>query len=89
MFAPGSRYANLPTYTVTDHRGRSVAVVPAAPPPLQRLRGIHCRKEGERLDHLAQLYLQDGTAFWRIAEENGVMLAESLSEAADIEIPVR
>ena len=89
MFAPGSRYANLPTYTVTDHRGRSVSVVIAPPPPVQQLRGIHRRKEGERLDHLAYLYLQDGTAFWAIAEQNGAMLAEALSEATDLEIPVR
>lgn len=57
MFDSKSRYANLQTYSVTDHRGRTVAVVPVPPPPDEATLGIHVLRQGERLDHLAQRYL--------------------------------
>lgn len=87
MFDQKSRYVKLAQYTVTDHRGRSVSVVPVAPAPAQALLGTHRRVGDQRLDYLANLYLRNQTGFWRIAEENDVMLAETLSEASDIKIP--
>ena len=86
-FDPKSRYASLPLYQVRDHRGRTVEVVPVPQAPGEALRGIHVRKEGERLDLLASKYLDDAAGYWRIAEENDVMLAEALTEAQEIEIP--
>jgi hypothetical protein len=87
MFDPKSRYAKQPTYTVTDHRGRQVQVVAVPPAPGERVLGFHLRKQGERLDLLAALYLKDPAAFWRIAEVNGVALAEALTEAREVAIP--
>lgn len=87
MFDPKSRYAGLQTYTVKDHRGRHVAVVPVPPPPNQALLGIHVLRQGERLDHLAQKYLDNAAGFWRICEINEVMLAEALTEQREIDIP--
>jgi hypothetical protein len=87
MFDPKSRYFSLQTYTVKDHRGRTVAVVPVPSPPLQTLLGIHVLRQGERLDHLAQKYLDNGAGFWRICEINDVMSAESLTETREISIP--
>ena len=87
MFDPKSRYFSLQTYTVKDHRGREVAVVPVPPPPVQTLLGIHVLRQGERLDHLAQKYLENALGFWRICEMNDVMFAESLTEAREISIP--
>ena len=87
MFDPKSRYAGLPTYTVTDHRGRAVAVVAVPPQPVQALLGIHVLRQGERLDHLAQNYLDNPAGFWRICELNEVMLAEALTEQREIAIP--
>jgi hypothetical protein len=87
VFDQKSRYFSLQTYTVRDHRGREVAVVPVPPPPIQTLLGIHVLRQGERLDHLAQKYLDNGAGFWRICEINEVMLAESLTEAREISIP--
>jgi hypothetical protein len=89
MFDPKSRYANLPTYTVTDHRGRQVAVLPVPPAPHDPLLGIHVLRQGERIDHLAARYLDDPAGYWRIDERNDVMLPEDLTEAYEIEIPVR
>ncbi len=87
MFDAKSRYASLTTYTVKDHRGREVSVVPVPAAPEQPLLGIHVLRQGERLDHLATLYLSDPAGFWRIAERNDAMLAEALTEKREIEIP--
>jgi hypothetical protein len=87
MFDPKSRYAKIPPVHVTDARGRTVEAVPPAPHPKQTLRGIHLRKQNERADHLALLYLGDATAYWRLAEQNDAMTAEVLSELREVEIP--
>jgi hypothetical protein len=87
MFDSTSRYAKLPSQVITDHRGRTVTVVPVPLAPSQTILGFHRRREGERLDHLAQKYLEDPAGFWKIGEANEVMLPESLSEAAEIAIP--
>lgn len=87
MFDTKSRYADLGTYEVTDRRGRMVPVVPIPEPPAEVRFGVHLRKEGQRVDHLAHLYLDDAAGYWRICELNGVMLAETLTEAREIEIP--
>jgi hypothetical protein len=87
MFDPKSRYAGLKSYTVRDHRGREVAVVPVPPAPDQGTLGTHLMRQGERLDHLAQQYLDDPAGFWRVCELNDAMLAEALTEAREIPIP--
>lgn len=87
MFNTNSRYYNLPTYTVTDGRGRTVNVVSVPPPPLQDLLGYHLLKKGQRPDHLANKYLDDPTAYWRIAAINDVTLPEALTEQPQIAIP--
>lgn len=82
-----SRYKDAKTYQIVDHRGRTRTVLAVPPAPNQALRGEHLRIQGQRLDHLAGYYLDDPTAFWRIAEANDAMLPEALSEAEVIKIP--
>ncbi len=89
MFDPKSRYVKAQTFVVTDARGRQVRAVAAPPPPNQVQLGIHLLKQGERLDLLAAKYLSDPAGYWRIAEQNDVMLPETLTEATEIEIPVK
>lgn len=89
IFDPKSRYAGLPTVLMIDGRGRTVEVVPPAPAPLQGLRGRHLRRQGERPDHLATLYLADPAGYWRLAEMNDTMTAEVLSELRALDIPSR
>jgi hypothetical protein len=87
MFDIYSRYLNVPKYTVTDHRGRSVSVVQTPADPGESLLGIHVLRQGERLDHLAFRYLNNPAGYWRIAERNEVLLPEQLTEQPQIEIP--
>lgn len=89
MFIQGSRYYKTETYNVTDTRGREVQVVVPAADPGDALMGTHLRKEGQRLDHLAHQYAREATAFWRICEINDVMLADALTEADEIHIPLK
>jgi hypothetical protein len=89
MFDAKSRYVKAETYLVTDARGREVTVVAPPAPPEQVQLGIHLLKQGERLDLLAAKYLNDPAGYWRIAEQNNVMLPEALAEAREIEIPVK
>lgn len=87
MFEKNSRYAKLMPYTVVDRRGRLVSVVPAAAPPPEGRLGYHARKQGQRLDHLAQRYLGAAAATWRICEHADVMHPDALAEADEIAIP--
>ena len=87
MFEDKSRYSKLKPYGVKDRRGRDVTVVPVPPEPEQTPLGRHLLKQGQRLDHLAKHYLDDPAGYWRIAEMNGAMLPENLSEKDEIIIP--
>jgi hypothetical protein len=87
MFEDQSRYKDKETYAVRDRRGRTVRVVSVPEAPRQSLLGFHLLKQGQRMDHLAYRYLNDGAGFWRIAEANEAMLPESLSEQPEIAIP--
>lgn len=87
MFNDKSRYVNTEEYTLKDSRGRVVNVVSVPDAPLVAIVGYHLLKQGQRPDHLAAQYLNDPAGFWKIAETNDVMLAETLSEQPEIAIP--
>jgi hypothetical protein len=90
VFHSTSRYLRFSAVTTAvDRRGRVVAcVTPAAVPPQSEL-GKHRRHEEQRLDHLAEHYLADATAYWRLAALNGAMTADQIAEAEFISIPVK
>jgi len=89
VFEPPSRYLGVETYVVADRRGREVEVVAVPEAPAQVLAGIHLLRQGERIDHLAFRYLGDAVLWWRIAELNDAMAPAALTEAREIDIPVR
>lgn len=83
-----SRYVNNASiYEATDRRGRTVAALTVAEKPAETLLGEHLRKEGQRLDHLANFYLQDPSGFWRLCELNDAMLPDALAETDIVKIP--
>lgn len=87
MFAPDSRYAGQPTYTVTLADGSQVAaVVPPLPQPAP-LAGYHQRAGQERLDLVAVQYLNAPTGFWRLCDANNAMVAGALAARTLIGIP--
>jgi hypothetical protein len=89
-FDPKSRYVlNATTYLTRDRRGRQVAALIPAEAPVQVHLGDHRRKDGQRLDHLANFYLGDAFGFWRLAEHNDAVLPDALAEADLVRIPRR
>ncbi len=82
-----SRYKGLPTVLVKDEQGREVPVLPPAPRGQETLKGYHKRRDRERLDQLAYVYLKDASAFHRIADLNAAVLPDALDEAVEIAIP--
>lgn len=88
IFDSKSRYALYSTlYEVNDRRGRRVMALTVPNIPTQTLLGEHRRKEGQRLDHLANFYLQDPNGFWRLVEIDGAMLPDALAETDILRIP--
>jgi hypothetical protein len=88
VFDPKSRYAkNAATYEVQDRRRRRVIALTVPEKPVQLQLGEHLRQEGQRLDHLANFYLADPNAFWRIGEHNEAMLPDALAEVDIVNIP--
>jgi hypothetical protein len=72
-----------------DRHGRVVScVTPVRIPPAPNL-GIHRRRDGQRLDHIAERYLADATAFWRIASHNDAMSVEQVADTPLLAIPVK
>ncbi len=89
-FDKKSRYVlNAETYTATDRRGRTVTALTPAEKPVQAQLGDHRRRDGQRLDHLANFYLGDAFGFWRLAEHNDVMLPDAIAETDSVRIPRR
>lgn len=84
-----SRYAKPPleTYTVFDVRGREVRALPTPEPPAEVSVGTHILKQHQNLDQLANSYLGDPHAYWRITELNDAIIPDALAEEDEIDIP--
>jgi hypothetical protein len=91
LFDPKSRYvrAGVVPYQTRDASGRKVLALPVPDAPEQELLGEHVRKQGQRLDLLANAYLGDANGYWRICEINDVMVPDALAEADTIKLPKR
>jgi len=84
-----SRYVVPPVtpYEVVDARGRLVRAIPTPEPPVETSAGVHVRREGQTLDQLANGYLTDPHAYWRIAELNDAIVPDALDERETLNIP--
>jgi hypothetical protein len=89
IFDRNSRYVKPPLepFSVIDRRGREVKALPMIEPPVQVSVGEYIKKQGQRLDHLANSFLADPYGYWRIAELNGVLLPDALEEVERLNIP--
>ncbi len=87
MFMPGSRYEKMTTYTVKRADGHDVTAVRLPLPTGAALAGYHRRLVGQRLDHIAAVYLADATAFWRLCDANDSVVPDALGAHDLIGIP--
>ena len=89
MFTSRSRDAKAATDTVKLPDGREVVVVRFPQRLKPDLLGYHRRLEGQRLDHIAAVYLKNPTGFWRLCDANETISPESLSARELIGVPVK
>jgi hypothetical protein len=90
VFFPGSRYEKTGTYLLTRPDGTAVAVARLPLPPAPegvRLLGYHTRQDDQRLDHIANHYLGDPTAFWRLCDANDAVVPDALAVHPLVGIP--
>ena len=83
QFPITSRYHNLETATFEDDDGRLIVYLRRRflPDPDQfALLQEHRVSAVQRPDHIAAQYLNDPEQFWRLADANGVMQPEELTE---------
>ena len=76
MFATNSRYNSLPTLTYTMSGGRQVSYVARRfLPQSDRFAFVlrHTVTDSDRLDNIANRYLDDPQQFWRICDANNAM----------------
>ena len=83
MFPPTSRYANIEIAQLDLGQGRTVNYLrrrfvpqPGRFVPLLE----HVVVEGDRLDNITARYLGDPEQFWRVADANGAMRPDELTE---------
>ncbi len=87
MFAPNSRYSNLPTTEAIDAAGRvTVALTLRRLPPTEgQPRAL---KDNDELDRIALEAFDDATKFWHVADANTELRARDLLETGRvIEVP--
>ncbi|MCW9027599.1 MAG: hypothetical protein OQJ80_01590 [Kangiella sp.] len=89
-FKSNSRYVKYSSvYMTTNSKGQKVQALTPAEIPEQRILGEHLIKQGQRLDHLSNHYLNDPAGFWLIAKANDGMTVESVTIRKQIKIPVK
>jgi hypothetical protein len=85
---PGSRYQNSGTTLVIQADGTQI---PALKTPIPRpavVQGFVRRQLGQRLDLIANQYLNDATAFWRLCDANNSVVPDALANSALVGIPL-
>jgi len=86
MFDPASRYANVPTAQLTEigagGQERKIAYVlrRIIPDVTGTTLVQHTVIQGDRLDNVTARYLGDPLQFWRVADANGVLRPEDLTQ---------
>jgi len=90
LYEKNSRYMQYADVVeIVDDKGRTVKRVGRARAADEIELGEHIRRDGQRLDHLANYYLRDPHGFWRICELNNAMLPDALAERELIKIPTQ
>ena len=81
MIFAGSRYQNTGTYAVKKADGQVVTALKPPLPGAAIVRGyLRRRAEAQRLDIVANYYLKDATAFWKLCDANNAIRPDELTE---------
>jgi hypothetical protein len=88
MFFPGSRYANMAQYQIKRADGTLLQVTRLPLPGSALVLGYFRRQNGQRLDHIANRYLVDATAFWRVCDANNAIVPDALANHDLVGIPL-
>jgi hypothetical protein len=88
MVFPGSRYSMSKTYTVRRPDGTSVTVLQIPLPGAALTQGYYRRGGQQRLDGIANAFLQDATATWRLCDANNSVVPDALGARALVGIPI-
>ena len=86
-FPPTSRYAAVPTATLTLPDGTTVPyLLRRFVPPSESFAVIseHVVIQGERLDNLAARYLGNPEVFWRLCDANGALQPAALEQLGTV-----
>jgi hypothetical protein len=83
LFSPTSRYYGIATATLTTPDGKTIVYltrrfVPSA--DRFALLQLHTVTQGERLDNIANRFLGDPQAYWRICDANNAMRPAEMTE---------
>ena len=82
-FPPTSRYYGIETASMETADGKTVVYLRRRflpSPDRFSLLLEHTVVQGERLDNIAAKYMNDPEVFWQIADANGAMRPEELTE---------
>ncbi|GET39222.1 hypothetical protein [Microseira wollei] len=87
MFAPNSRYHNIPTatMTVTDSNGMPREIRYLRRRFIPSSEGMttlveHTVKQSDRLDNITARYLGDPTQFWQVCDSNNAINPNELTD---------
>jgi len=88
MVFPGSRYSNSNIYAIAGPNGTTVSVLAPPLPGAAVVQGYYRRGGAQRLDVIANAFLQDATAFWRLCDANNSVVPDALAARALIGVPI-
>jgi hypothetical protein len=79
MIFPGSRYEKTGTFGQTRPDGTMIKSLRLPLPGPALVQGYYRRSDGQRLDLIANAFLKDATAFWRLCDANNAVVPDSLA----------
>ncbi len=79
MIFPGSRYEKSGAFVLTRPDGTMIQSLRLPLPGPALVQGYYRRADGQRLDLIANAFLKDATAFWRLCDANNAVVPDSLA----------
>jgi len=88
VFFPNSRYAAMATYQKQQRDGSVIQVIRLPLPGPAVVLGFFRRASGQRLDLIANRFLTDPTAFWRLCDATNTMVPDALGNRDLVGVPI-